>query len=173
MLVTCPECGKIISSEANPCPGCGCPNAGSHSPELNPPPTDKEIKAAKEACEKREKAKAESAAKWTAEEKRKKMEEGYEAGFVIIGVVIFIIGLVVYFTNQQNQQKDTSSSKNIYCPYCGVESEIHCSNCKRKFTMMGFGCPYCGLANGFDPKTTTKVICTRCGKPIRKAIKEM
>lgn len=34
MLVTCPECGAKISEWADPCPKCGCPNAGYNSPEV-------------------------------------------------------------------------------------------------------------------------------------------
>ena len=34
MLVTCPECGEKISSEANLCPKCGLPNSGRLSKEL-------------------------------------------------------------------------------------------------------------------------------------------
>jgi len=33
MLVTCPECGAKISEQANPCPKCGCFNAGFRSKE--------------------------------------------------------------------------------------------------------------------------------------------
>jgi hypothetical protein len=33
MLVTCPECGKQISREADPCPQCGFKNAGERSKE--------------------------------------------------------------------------------------------------------------------------------------------
>lgn len=33
MLVTCPECGSRISSEAESCPQCGLPNAGERSKE--------------------------------------------------------------------------------------------------------------------------------------------
>jgi hypothetical protein len=33
MLVTCPECGAKISSDADPCPKCGCYDAGSRSEE--------------------------------------------------------------------------------------------------------------------------------------------
>lgn len=35
MLVSCPECGTKISSEANPCPKCGFPEAGRRSLEYN------------------------------------------------------------------------------------------------------------------------------------------
>lgn len=31
LLVICPECNSRISSEANPCPHCGFPNAGGFS----------------------------------------------------------------------------------------------------------------------------------------------
>jgi hypothetical protein len=33
MLVTCPECGAKISSDADPCPKCGRSDAGRHSKE--------------------------------------------------------------------------------------------------------------------------------------------
>lgn len=33
MLVTCPECEARISSEADPCPKCGLPDAGFRSKE--------------------------------------------------------------------------------------------------------------------------------------------
>jgi ribosomal protein L37AE/L43A len=33
MMVTCPECGKSISSQAHPCPQCGYPFAGFYSKE--------------------------------------------------------------------------------------------------------------------------------------------
>ena len=33
MLVTCPECGTKISETADPCPKCGCEDAGYNSQE--------------------------------------------------------------------------------------------------------------------------------------------
>jgi hypothetical protein len=34
MLVTCPEYGAKISVQADPCPKCGCPEAGWKSKEF-------------------------------------------------------------------------------------------------------------------------------------------
>lgn len=48
MLVTCPECGTIISEEANPCPKCGLPNAGRRSKEFNEYEVQKANKRIKE-----------------------------------------------------------------------------------------------------------------------------
>lgn len=39
-LVTCPECGRQVSTRAEACPGCGCPVAGdAHGVPLDAPPS--------------------------------------------------------------------------------------------------------------------------------------